>query len=65
MNAPAEPVTLTPLVLLPAETWTVFPLAPTLEGQYIIKNIVLVSAALVIGATVRGGYVLAEPGDCR
>jgi len=57
--------TLTPLVLLPAETWTVFPLAPTLEGQYIIKNIVLVSAALVIGATVRGGYVLAEPGDCR
>jgi uncharacterized membrane protein YkgB len=57
--------TLTPLVLLPAETWTVFLLAPTLEGQYIIKNIVLVSAALVIGATVRGGYVLAEPGDCR
>ncbi len=57
--------TLTPLVLFPAETWTVFPIAPTLEGQYIIKNIVLVSAALVIGATVRGGYVLAEPGDCR
>jgi uncharacterized membrane protein YphA (DoxX/SURF4 family) len=57
--------TLTPLVLLPVETWTIFLLAPTLEGQYIIKNIVLVSAALVIGATVRGGYVLAEPGDCR
>ena len=57
--------TLTPLVLLPAETWTIFLLAPTLEGQYIIKNIVLVSAALVIGATVRGGYVLAEPGDRR
>jgi hypothetical protein len=31
------------------------PYAPTLEGQYIIKNIVIVSAALVIGATVRGG----------
>jgi uncharacterized membrane protein YphA (DoxX/SURF4 family) len=57
--------TLTPLMLLPTETWTIFLLAPTLEGQYIIKNIVLVSAALVIGATVRGGYVLAEPGDCR
>lgn len=57
--------TLTPLVLMPEETWTVFPIAPTLEGQYIIKNIVLVSAALVIGATVRGGYVLAEPSDCR
>jgi len=57
--------TLTPLALFPDETWKVFPIAPTLEGQYIIKNIVLVSAALVIGATVRGGYVLAEPGDCR
>ncbi|MCS6846248.1 MAG: DoxX family protein [Anaerolineae bacterium] len=57
--------TLTPLFLFPGETWTIFPVAPTLEGQYIIKNIVLVSAALVIGATVRGGYVLAEPGDCR
>jgi uncharacterized membrane protein YphA (DoxX/SURF4 family) len=57
--------TLTPLMLLPTETWTIFLLAPTLEGQYIIKNIVLVSAALVIGATVRGGYVLAEPGDRR
>jgi uncharacterized membrane protein YphA (DoxX/SURF4 family) len=57
--------TLTPLMLLPTETWTIFLLAPTLEGQYIIKNIVLVSAALVIGATVRGGYVSAEPGDCR
>ncbi|MCS6774484.1 MAG: DoxX family protein [Thermoflexales bacterium] len=57
--------TLTPLVLFPRETWQLVPFAPTLEGQYIIKNIVLVSAALVIGATVRGGYVLAEPGDCR
>ncbi len=57
--------TLTPLAIFPGETWTAFPIAPTLEGQYIIKNIVLVSAALVIGATVRGGYVLAEPGDCR
>ena len=57
--------TLTPLVLFPAETWQVFPISPTLEGQYIIKNIVLVSAALVIGATVRGGYVLADPNECR
>jgi uncharacterized membrane protein YphA (DoxX/SURF4 family) len=51
----------TPLLLFPAETWTVFPLAPTLEGQYIIKNIVLVGAAMVIGATVRGGRLVAEP----
>lgn len=53
--------TITPLFLFPNETWTAFPYAPTLEGQYIIKNIVLVSAALVIGATVRGGDVVADP----
>ena len=57
--------TITPLFLLPRETWRVFPVSPTLEGQYIIKNIVLVTAALVIGATVRGGYVLADPNDCK
>lgn len=53
--------TITPLFLFPAETWTQFPIAPTLEGQYIIKNIVLVSAALVIGATVRGGQLTSRP----
>jgi len=29
------------------------PLLPTLEGQYVIKNIVLITAGLVIGSTVR------------
>jgi uncharacterized membrane protein YkgB len=53
--------TLTPLVLFPAEVFTRVPYAPTLEGQYIIKNAVLVSAAIVIGATVRGGGLVAEP----
>jgi uncharacterized membrane protein YkgB len=53
--------TITPLFLFPQETWTQFPIAPTLEGQYIIKNLVLVSAAIVIGATVRGGDVVADP----
>ncbi|MGQ9903302.1 MAG: DoxX family membrane protein [Anaerolineae bacterium] len=50
--------TLTPLFLFPAETWTIFPIAPTLEGQYIIKNMVLVGAGLVIGATARGGRIV-------
>jgi len=45
--------TITPLFLFPAETFTHIPYAPTLEGQYIIKNIVLISAALALGATVR------------
>jgi len=26
-----------------------------MEGQYILKNLVLISAAIVIGATMRGG----------
>jgi uncharacterized membrane protein YkgB len=53
--------TITPLFLFPQESFTQFPYAPTLEGQYIIKNVVLVSAAIVIGATVRGGRLTAEP----
>jgi uncharacterized membrane protein YphA (DoxX/SURF4 family) len=55
--------TITPLVLFPAETFTTFPLAPTLEGQYIIKNVVIVAAALVLGATVRGGELVPEPAE--
>lgn len=53
--------TVTPLFFFPAETFSRFPYAPTLEGQYIIKNIVLVTAAIVIGATVRGGNLVADP----
>jgi uncharacterized membrane protein YphA (DoxX/SURF4 family) len=53
--------TVTPLILFPQETWGQFPIAPTLEGQYIIKNVVLISGALVIGATVRGGGLVADP----
>jgi len=53
--------TITPILFFPGEVFSVFPYAPTLEGQYIIKNIVLVSAGLVIGATVRGGRVVADP----
>jgi uncharacterized membrane protein YphA (DoxX/SURF4 family) len=47
--------TITPLLLFPELCFRQFPFAPSLEGQYIIKNIVLISAGLVIGATVRGG----------
>ena len=44
--------TLTPLVIFPSETFTYFPFVPTLEGQYIIKNLILISAGLVVGTTV-------------
>ncbi|MBK6967142.1 MAG: DoxX family membrane protein [Bacteroidales bacterium] len=53
--------TLAPLVLLPDITFTIFPIVPSLEGQYIIKNLVLISAGIAIGATVRGGRLVAEP----
>ena len=57
--------TVTPLVLFPAETFVRAPYAPTLEGQYILKNVVLVAAALVLGAMVRGGDVVADPEVAR
>jgi uncharacterized membrane protein YphA (DoxX/SURF4 family) len=53
--------TITPVFLYPSEVFTRIPYAPTLEGQYIIKNLVLISAGIVIGATVRGGRVIANP----
>ena len=55
--------TFTPLVFFPGETFSSFPLVPTLEGQYIIKNLVLIAAAIVVGATVRGGGLVADPAD--
>ncbi|MBZ0304920.1 MAG: DoxX family membrane protein [Anaerolineae bacterium] len=55
------PGTALPLVLLPDAVWHHFPFGLTLEGQYIIKNLVLIGAGLVIGGTVRGGRVVPEP----
>jgi len=60
------PGTVLPLFFFPKETFIAFPHAPTLEGQYIIKNLVLVASALVVGATVRGGRLTARrmgPGE--
>jgi uncharacterized membrane protein YkgB len=41
-----------PLFLLPETSWSGF-MVPTLEGQYIIKNILIVSAMVTIAAHVR------------
>ena len=57
--------TFLPLAFFPHETFKVFPFIPTLEGQYIIKNLVLVSAGLVIGATVRGGALIHDAGAAQ
>lgn len=40
--------TFLPLLFFPAETWRQLPVSLTLEGQYIVKNIVLISAGLVL-----------------
>ncbi len=45
--------TITPIFLFPSEVFSKIPYAPTLEGQYIIKNLVLIAGAMVIGSTVR------------
>ncbi|HEY9480741.1 MAG TPA: hypothetical protein VIR98_00740 [Candidatus Paceibacterota bacterium] len=42
-------VTILPLVLLPAVTWQA-PFAPTMEGQYIIKNVVIIALAATVFA---------------
>ena len=47
------PGTMLPLIILPEVCFTKFPFGLTLEGQYIIKNLILISAAIVIGGTVR------------
>ncbi len=39
--------TLLPLIILPGDVWQ-HPFVPTLEGQYIIKNLALISLALCI-----------------
>lgn len=47
--------TFLPLIILPGITFQTgyLPYAPTMEGQYIIKNLLIISAALVVGGTVR------------
>lgn len=47
--------TFLPLIMLPEITFQAgyFPYGPTMEGQYIIKNLMIISAALVVGGTVR------------
>jgi uncharacterized membrane protein YkgB len=64
--------TFLPLVMLPQVTFQPggFPYAPTMEGQYIIKNLLILSAALVVGGTVHqkerspapGAHADADPG---
>jgi uncharacterized membrane protein YphA (DoxX/SURF4 family) len=51
------------IFLFPGEVFTASPFAPTPEGEYIIKNVVLAGAAFVTGSIVRGGRVVPNSGD--
>ena len=53
--------TLTPFFLFPNELFTAFPFGLNSEGQYILKNLVLISAGIIIGATSRGGALISDP----
>jgi putative oxidoreductase len=49
---------LSPLVLLPEELFRGRIYAPTLEGQYVLKDLVLLSAAFVIAARALGARMV-------
>jgi uncharacterized membrane protein YphA (DoxX/SURF4 family) len=53
--------TFTPMFLFKDEVFLSFPWVLTMEGQYIVKNLIIVSAGIVLGATVRGGKLHPEP----
>src|SRR5690606_28025375 len=55
------PGTISPVFLRPDLVFTQFPFGLTLAGQYIVKNLLMISAALVVGATVRGGGLTSDP----
>ena len=52
---------LSPLVLLPGEMLRADPIAPTLAGQYVFKDIILVAAAMVVGAKALGARMVVAP----
>ena len=51
-------VTFIPMVILNNECFKKFPYEPTLTGQYIIKNFVLISGILILAAKYNRTYFL-------
>ncbi len=54
---------LSPLVLLSDQLFTGPGHAPNLLGQYVLKDVILVAAALVVAALARGGRIVAREVD--
>src|SRR5690606_29920972 len=52
--------TFLPVFLFPYEVFFKIPYAPTLEGQYIFKNFIIIGAGIILGATVRGAKIKVE-----
>ena len=51
---------MSPLLMFPGELFSGPYHAPTLEAQYILKDVVLISVGLVLGATLHGGRIVSE-----
>lgn len=51
--------TFMPMVTCPDKVWTSFPFVWTLEGQYILKNLVLIGAGFSLCASLCGSRVVA------
>jgi len=52
---------ISPVFIFSSEVFKIIPIVPTLAGQYIIKDIIIISAGILIGGTVRGGKMIADP----
>lgn len=52
---------LSPLVLLPGEMFRGVPFAPTLAGQYVLKDIIVAASGLVIAARTLGARMVVQP----
>lgn len=57
------PGTFLPLVMVPDVCFTDPPFGLTMEGQYIVKNLVIIAAALVVGGSVRRRAGVRPAGD--
>ncbi len=56
---------MSPLVLFPGELFSGPSYTPTLAAQYIVKDVVLVAAGMVIASTWTGARIVAEPRSMR
>jgi uncharacterized membrane protein YkgB len=56
---------LSPLVLLPGEMFRGALFAPTLEGQYVLKDVIVVAAGLVVAARTLGARMIVRPNQGR